>query len=203
MPFVPFLNTAQVDLRMTQGEQLIENTIHVEKEGVLTVTDLENIGAAVVDWFDNHRNLVVQQVTLRELAIRDLTTASSIGILYSNSLPMAGLLTGNAMPNSVTIAIKWGTGLTGRSFRGRTYHIGLAEAQVLNNSLETATIAGLVASYQNLITTITGSGYTMVVASRQANGVPRTQGVTTPILTASLADPTIDNQRRRLPGRGR
>lgn len=203
MPFVPIPNTARVELRMTQDSQQIENVFHVEKEGVLTVTDLETIGAAFVDWFDTHRNLVNTGVVLREIDFRDLTTASGLGILYNNSLPMAGLLNQAAMPNSVTVAIKWGTGLTGRSFRGRTYHIGLTEGQVLNNALETATVAGLLASYNNLLTTVNGTGFTMVVASRFANNAPRVTGVTTPILTASYADTTIDSQRPRLPGRGR
>jgi len=203
MPFVPIPNTALVELRMTQGEQLIENTFHVEKEGILTVSDLQDIGATFVDWFDNHRNLVIGTVTLREVAVRDLTTASSLGIIYATGLPLVGLLAGSAMPNSTTIAVKWGTGLSGRSFRGRTYHIGLAESQVSNNSIETATVTGLLASYNLLLTSINGSGYTMVVASRVANGVPRTTGGTTPILSASFADITVDSQRRRLPGRGR
>ena len=203
MPFVPIPNTAMVELRMTQGEQLIENTFHVEKEGVLTVSDLENIGDAFVAWFDAHRNLVIGTVTLREVAIRDLTTASSIGIIYGSGLPLAGLLAGSAMPNSTTIAVKWGTGLSGRSFRGRTYHIGLAESQVSNNSIENATVVGLLASYNNLLSLVSSAGYTMVVASRVSNGSPRTTGVTTPILSASFADITVDSQRRRLPGRGR
>lgn len=203
MAFVPIPNTALVELRMTQGEQLIENTFHVEKEGILTVPDLQDIGLAFVDWWDGHRNLVINTVTLREVAVRDLTTASSIGIVYSTGLPLAGLLSGSAMPNSTTIAVKWGTGLTGRSFRGRTYHIGLAESQVNNNSIDSATVTGLLASYNTLLSTITGTGYTMVVASRVSNNVPRTTGVTTPILNASFADITVDSQRRRLPGRGR
>lgn len=203
MAFVPIPNTALVELRMTQGEQQIENTFHVEKEGILTVPDLQDIALAFADWFDTHRNLVINTVTLREIAVRDLTTASSIGIVYSTGLPLAGLLSGSAMPNSTTIAVKWGTGLTGRSFRGRTYHIGLAESQVNNNSIDSATITGLLASYNTLLSTVTGTGFTMVVASRVSNNVPRVTGVTTPILTASFADVTVDSQRKRLPGRGR
>ena len=203
MPFVPIPNTARVELRMTQDGQQIENVFHVEKEGPLTVVDLQTIGNTFVDWFDGHRNLVTSQVTLREIDLRDLTTSSGLGILYATGLPLVGLLAQPATPNNVTVAIKWGTGLTGRSFRGRTYHIGLTESQVLNNALESATVAGLLASYNTLITDMSGAGYTLVVASRQANNLPRVTGVTTPILTASYADTTIDSARRRLPGRGR
>jgi len=203
MVFVPFPNTCQVSLHMTKGDQLIENGFHVESLAPLTVGDLEAIGAVFFEWWDSHRNLVINTVTLREIDLRDLSTSSGIGFLYSDGLPLVGLLSGSAMPNSVTCAIKWGTGLTGRSFRGRTYHIGLAESQVNNNSLDSATITGLLASYNNLIGLIKTAGFTMVVASRVSNGAPRVTGVTTEILTASFADPTIDNQRKRLPGRGR
>jgi hypothetical protein len=47
------------------------------------------------------------------------------------------------------------------------------------------------------------------VASRfsgvDSNGkpIPRSEGIGTPITSVTVVDPIIDNQRRRLPGRGR
>lgn len=203
MAFIPVINTARCELRYTQNGQQVANIFHVEKEGPLTVLDLQDIGTALVEWWGEHLDLVSTAVTLREIDIRDLTTASGIGILWNDGLPLIGGVASPPLPNNVTLAIKWGTGLSGRSFRGRTYHVGLCESQVTQSELESAVIAPLLASYNALPTMITGSGYTLVVVSRYANNAPRPAGVTTPILNAAYADTVIDSQRRRLPGRGR
>lgn len=203
MAFVPVLNTARVELRFTQDGQQVANVFHVKSTVPLTVSALNAIGDVFQGWFSDHLPIVSTSVQLREMDIRDLTTASGIGILYSTGLPLTGTVSGTQAPNSVTIAIKWGTGLSGRSFRGRTYHVGLATSQVSANEVANALIAPLLASYNALITLVSEADFSLVVVSRVSNNVPRVSGVTTPILTASLADTTLDNQRRRLPGRGR
>lgn len=203
MVFVPVPNTARLELRFTWDSQQVANVFHIEKEGPLTVSDLSNMGDVVTEWWLEHRELVCNTVTLREIDIRDLSSASGLGILYNAGLPSPGLLNQASMPNNVTVAIKWGTGLTGRSFRGRTYHIGLTEGQVSNNALEGALVPTLLASYNALPVMIASADYSQVVVSRVSNGSPRVTGVTTPILNASYADTVIDSQRKRLPGRGR
>lgn len=203
MPFVPIPNTCRVELRFTQNSQLLANVFHVQSEGAWNVTDMQNLGAAFVEWYDSFRTVVCNQVTLREIDIRDLTTASGLGILYNTGLPLLGTLASPAMPNNVSVAIKWGTGLTGRSFRGRTYHIGLTEGQVVNSEVDSAFAAPILSGYNALPPIIATAGFTMVVASRYTNNAPRVVGVTTPVLNASYADTVIDSQRRRLPGRGR
>lgn len=203
MVFVPIPNTARCELRFTQDGQQIANVFHVEADAPLTVGDLNNIGATFVEWYDAFRAVVANQVTLREIDIRDLTTSSGLGILYNTGLPLVGLLASPALPNHVTVAIKWGTGLTGRSFRGRTYHIGLTEGQVVNSEVDSAFAPPILSGYNALPALMTTNGYTLVVASRFANNAPRVTGVTTPILNASYADTVVDSQRKRLPGRGR
>lgn len=203
MPFIPVPNTARVELRYTQNDQQIANVFHVEAEAPLTVGDLSNIGSTFVEWWGEHLDIVSSAVTLREIDLRDLSTASGLGILYNTGLPLTGATLSPPMPNNVTLAIKWGTGLTGRSFRGRSYHVGLCESQVTQSQLESSVVPTILASYNALPSLVTTNGYTMVVVSRYANNAPRVTGVTTPILNAAYADTVIDSQRRRLPGRGR
>lgn len=203
MVFVPIPNTARVELRYTQDSQLMANVFHVEDTTPLTVADLQTIGALFVDWWELLLPLVSNTVTLREISLIDQTTQNGIGILHNTGLPLIGGEAGNAMPNGTSIAIKWGTGLTGRSFRGRTFHIGLVENNIVANGLVPAFATNLVAAYNALPPIFDETTFTLVVASRYANGVPRVTGVTTPILNASLADLTVDRQWRRMPGRGR
>lgn len=203
MPFIPIPNTARCEMRYTYQDQQVANVFHIESAGSLAVSDLMAMGEALVDWWGSMATIITNDVELREIDIRDLTTASGLGILYNAGLPISGGLAGSPLPNNVTVAIKWGTGLTGRSFRGRTYHIGITEAQVSGNALESAFSTSLLNGYGALPNLITTAGYTLVVASRYSNNQPRSSGVTTPILNAAYADVVIDSQRRRLPGRGR
>lgn len=203
MPFVPIPNTARVELRYTQDGQQMANVFHVEKSATLTVTDLQAIGTIFVDWYETLLPLVSNSVTLREISLIDQSAASSIGIIWNTGLPLIGGSASAAMPNGTSIAIKWGTGLTGRSFRGRTFHIGLGEAEITANTLQSTFASNLLAAYNALLTGFEETAYTLVVASRYTNNAPRVTGVTTPILTAALADLTLDRQWKRMPGRGR
>lgn len=203
MVFVPIPNTARVELRYTQDSQLMANVFHVEDTTPLTVADLQAIGALFVDWWSLLLPLVSNSVTLREISLIDQSAQNGIGILYNTGLPLIGGEATAAMPNGTSIAIKWGTGLTGRSFRGRTFHIGIVENQITANALVPTYANNLVAAYNALPPIFEETTYTLVVASRYSNNAPRVTGVTTPILNASLADLTVDRQWRRMPGRGR
>lgn len=203
MPFVPVPNTARVELRFTQASQQMANVFHVEGSSPLTVANLIAIGEVFSDWYATLATNVSNTVTLREIQVADQTSASAPGVIVTSGLPITGAVVGEAMPNGTSIAIKWATGLRGRSFRGRTFHIGLSVTQAVGNEVDSDLAALLVARYVTLIGDISGAGFTLVVASREANGLPRVSGVTTPILTASLADLTLDRQWRRMPGRGR
>ena len=203
MPFIPIPNTVRCELRFTQDSQQVANIFHVWKDEPLTVGDLNTIGAVFVNWWSGMSSFIGDTVTFREIDMRDQSSVGAIGILYNTGLPITGTAVGAVLPNHVTAAIKWGTGLTGRSYRGRTYHIGLTEGQVTDNELTSLIITDLLLVYNELISDMTTAGYSLVVASRYANNAPRTTGIVTPILTAAFADVVVDSQRKRLPGRGR
>jgi len=157
-----------------------------------------------LDWWSNYlKVLQVNTVQLFMLRYTDLTTQTSGGIEYTTGLPIAGTYADDqGMPSNVTVAVKWTTGLRGRSYRGRTYHIGTPRAEIEGNLIATDYRGDLVQAYGTLINRFTQTGGQMVVASRQNNGVIRTTGVSTPI-TAVSVEHTVDSQRRRLPGRGK
>lgn len=106
------------------------------------------------------------------------------------------------MPNVITVAVKWVTALRGRSYRGRTYHIGLLETHILDNMITTAAQTLLQTYYVNLWGSVAILTAEMVVASRIQGGVEREVGLMTPIIGFQI-DRVVDTQRRRLPGRGR
>jgi hypothetical protein len=140
---------------------------------------------------------------LNMLRYTDLSTQTSGGIEYTQGMPIMGTFPDDqGMPSNVTVAVKWTTGLRGRSYRGRTYHIGIPRSCVEGNLVATEYVADLKDAYQTLINRFTQTGGAMVIASRQNNSVIRETGVSTPVTAVSI-EHTIDSQRRRLPGRGR
>jgi hypothetical protein len=73
---------------------------------------------------------------------------------------------------------------------------------VVGNEVNGTFLAGLIASYADLLGHVNIGANTLCVVSRFHNNSARVSGVATDILSVS-ADPVIDSQRRRLPGRGR
>lgn len=120
----------------------------------------------------------------------------------ATGLPLAGTGGSVQLPNNVTLCIKWTTENRGRSFRGRTYHVGLTESQVTDNEVVAVAMGQFTTAYGALLTDLATAGWPLVIASRYANNQPRITGVAT-LVTGFSIDPFIDSQRRRLPGRGR
>lgn len=106
-------------------------------------------------------------------------------------------------PNNVTLVVKWLTALGGRSHRGRSYIIGLVESVITRNTVN----AGFLTSLRTQWTAIMDALNQLperefCVLSRFTGGIPRENAICTPIIRLFI-DPTVDSQRRRLPGRGR
>lgn len=209
MPFIPAENTARFELVFSQNGQIVENVFYVEYDHDPDPTDLQDTAADFVSWWGTHvKGGVATGVSLNVIKARSLTTESSSAIEYTTGLPLAGLNSTQALPNNATLAIKWTTGLAGRSFRGRTYHIGLCTNQLVdNNHVSSAAQSDLAGGYQALITAIEGEANNLVVASfysgvdTDGKPIPRTAAVVTPIDNCTV-NTTIDSQRRRLPERG-
>ena len=203
MAFIPIPNVAQVAMRFTQDNQEVANVFHASYTGSPTAPLLTDIGEAFIAWWDAAMQPFVSgSVTLREVAVTDQSVQNGIGVIVTQGLPLAGGDASPQLPNNNTVTCKWNTGRTGRSFRGRTYHIGLTEAQVTANVVSNTTVTNLQTAYIALITTLNAAGFPLVVASRFSNNQPRPVGISSTVLTASV-NPVVDSQRRRLPGRGR
>lgn len=204
MAFQPVPNTAQVEVIFTSNGSIVENVYHVEKPAPWSQPELQDLNEAFEDWW--RINLAGHQPTtmvLQRIDSRDLTAESA----PFDSRPCVGACAGTdvsaALPNNATLAVKWTTGLTGRSFRGRTYHIGLGEDKVVGDTVQDAHRLELQTAYNALRTALQqiDPTWVLVVVSRITNGVPRPSGVTTPIVAASV-NGTVDSQRRRLLTRG-
>lgn len=210
MPFIPVMNVGEFRMQFTYFGQLCENVYHVFTPGGWDVSEMTEMAAKFRDWWiERLKPNVSGSLTLRQVEFRDLTTASGIGGVLTTGLPQSGENDSPGMPGNVTVSVKWITGFVGRSFRGRTYHLGLCESQCVGNNLLDTYVVDLQGYYNFLIPVIqsTFEDAELVVVSRfsgvDADGkpIPRATGIHTVITSAAL-NPDLDSQRRRLNGRG-
>ena len=208
MAFIPVENTAEVCMEYKQDNQFICNVFHVLFGAPPTAAQLTTLATDLVAWWNaNVKAHVAANMQLWEIRAKDLTTASGVGIAHP-VFGTSGTSGSPAMPNNVTVAVKWLTGLSGRSYRGRSFITGLVEGSIVNNALEAAALTAFQNAFVALRTAINVAGRQMVVASKYSGvtaagaPIPRAAGITT-VITGSNIEGTVDSQRRRLPGRGR
>lgn len=202
-PFIPFENVAKLEMVFSQYGQVIENVYHVHNTvGSFGDTEMALLAAHFKGWWvSDLKPDCVNSVSLDMIRVKNLTTETGLGIEYTTGLPILGSSVSAGAPGNVTLSVKWTTGLSGRSFRGRTYHIGLASTLITGDTVGAGFIPNLVTAYGNLIDSMLAD-WELVVASSYHAGAWRTTGVATPITGVSI-EPYVDSQRRRLAGRGR
>lgn len=203
MAFIPVTNVSSFSMIFTQDNQRVQNTYYVKHvSGWLEAQQLAVCAELVSWWGGSLRSLVANNVALVQIDYRDWTTYDGIGGTYTTGLPLSGTGLTGGLPNNVTVAVGWKTGKRGRSYRGRTYHIGLMEDQVTGNQVNAGSVNALSAAYDDLRSAINAvPDCTMVQVSRYLNKTPRVTGAASTIIGQTF-DPTVDSQRRRLPGRG-
>jgi hypothetical protein len=205
MPFVPIDECCKLELLMTWDTQQIENVFHYTKVGNYTIDDLADLALAFrTAWNLGPRGSMSNTVSARGLRLTDLSTSTGPVIEYVTGFPLTGALSATAsLPNNVAICMTKRTPARGRSHRGRTYHPGLVEGDVVGNAVAAARVTDLLSSYNSLIELVDANTitHTLVVASTFANGDWRPEGIVTPVI-AYTTDGMVDSMRRRLPGRG-
>jgi hypothetical protein len=177
--------------------------LHYQVPGGVTEASMFLIGATLVDWFDEALSpYMAPTIALTEVRMTDLTSEFAPGASFVAGLPIAGQSVAAALPNNVALSITKRTPFRGRAYRGRIYHMGLTETQVVDNQVIQVTVDILIAAYE-LIREIVdvGGDIPMVVVSKYQGSVPRAAALVTPVSGFST-DGVIDSQRRRLPKRG-
>lgn len=200
VPFVPCPNTAQVSMRYLQQDEKVENVYHFLGAAPWTSTLLAALGVAMESWETTYmlglrcNNIQFQVAYSVDLAVQD-------GEWDVSGTPVDGTRTSAPLPNNVSFAVKYITSKRGRSFRGRTYHIGLTEDALATGQqqLTSGFLTGLEAGYRHLVTLTWPNSAQLVVRSIRHNNAYRSVGVMTPVKDVTATDPVVDSQRRRLP----
>lgn len=210
MPFIPVNLTAECEIRMLLDGQKVENTLYFKRTATMTTVDMTALGTSLINWWASFvADYTSQDVTLNEVFITNLSTATSAVVSVPTSSTITGSIVTGSLPNNVALAVSFRTANRGRSFRGRNYVVGLPETEVVKNTVSDGVVDNVEIAYNQLLSPLPGSsGWTWCVVSRfsgvDADGkpIPRTSGIATTITSALVVDPIVDSQRRRLPKRG-
>lgn len=210
MAFIPVPNTVAVDVIYQWDAQVVENTLYFEYTTPPISSDLQDLLTGIRDLIATELlPLLSNTLSLIRLTAQVIDAADGLFRLLNVSPALQGSGGDRPVPSNVSYAIQFKTGLSGRSFSGRNYVVGILEADVTSNDVATDLRTGLLAFYTAVSAMSAGLGFLHVVVSRYSGvnpttgrPIPRTTGIATPVLSYTTFDNTVDSQRRRLPGRG-
>jgi len=200
--FIPAPDTAKMELRYTLIGERALSVFYFQRAGGYTDLDLAALAASAENfWTSEIRPTQSGGTLLREIVVTDVSVEN--GQQVSNSTNLAGTASGNAMPNNITLAVSFRTGFSGRSFRGRVYHPGAVEEQIVANEFVELAADSIREAYANFFFGILGDTLDQhVIVSYCADNEWRTTAVVTPVTSYIITDTVVDSARRRLPGRG-
>lgn len=200
--FIPIENVVQAEMVYKVGTEFCENVLWFKFAGRPTPANLIGLKDMLLAWYNTDvQPYQAGEAVLNKLKFVDMTAPNGIYLEFPVLTDNQGGNVSAILPSNVTVAIKHLTGFTGRSYRGRTYWIGLAEGMVTGDGLNAGVAANLVTSFDNLIAAAAANSSPWVVVTRYENKQPRLVGGANTIISNSC-DGIIDSQRRRLAGRG-
>ena len=201
MAFQPVVNTAKISLEGSLNGAVIVNTLYFRSTGgAITETSLNDLVADVRNWWrDRMLPEMPTSYTFERIVGTDLTIDG--GLQEEKTPAEDGAVLGGILPNNVAYVIKFTTGFSGRSKRGRNYLAGLRVADVNDNTLSEAQASAYIGIYQQILPggVDAPAGFEWVIVSRYSDGALRPSGLVTPITGVSVTDRRVDTMRKRLP----
>lgn len=204
MAFQPATGIAQVTVEQTLRGELGLNILHFEDSGGWDPTSLAALADLIkTDWLSASgiSSRQSNQVQITRVIARDLTVEAGAEVI-STVADGPGRKAAAALENSIAACVTLGTGLAGRSYRGRIYVMGISNDAVVSaadpNHLATGDAAALATAAQYTCTNGLEVTQTHVVLSRQNDLVMRPDGIGTEVRSYTV-NARLDNQRRRMP----
>jgi len=203
MAFQSVPDTAIIEFRADLFGENIENTVYVDYTGGYDQTDLDNTAEIAADaWASYMLPQLGGDYIFREVYVKGLENMIDLESLDATHSGEPGTQEGSSVTGNVSFVIKFQTGHTGRSARGRNYVGGLPYSVGQGNTVNSTYADDLVAAYISIMTALNAGGARHVVVSRFSAGAKRSTGLTLPVTIISYTDLNLDSQRGRLAGRG-
>jgi hypothetical protein len=201
MAFIPAADTAKVILQWasTQGN-IAYNIIWVlDDTGGFTLPRLTTLNDVIIAWAGAEWDVVAASSWELDLVTSQNWSAEN-STVKSTLAGVPGISANAALPAHVTTAISLRTGLAGRSNRGRLYHVGLNEDQVVGEFLDSADSVVIVGVYDQLRIDLQADDFQWAIASFVTNGAPRTEAQVRPITDILITDLATDSMVSRKAG---
>jgi len=202
--FIPADETAKVQLYFATPGGVAMNVLNFRADGGWNATALDVlVDAIATSWEAQFSPLQSDQVECYRIVATDLAVAIPSQVDKAPENDLTGGRVSPAMPGNVTVVTKFGTGLAGRSQRGRSYHIGLTDDQCVGDRL----VAGMADTIRDAWVDFAGEVHDsaaaadLVVVSYCHNNAWRTNAQVLAV-TAFTTEDVLDSQRKRLFGRG-
>lgn len=200
-PFVAVPNVAEYNFNMLWRGQKVQNRISIRRTLGWTAGDLLLQAQSLETWWtDNYADKVSSQLTLNNIAWRDLTTQNGLADKYdAGNAP--GDIVAESVSNNDSINLVFGTGFAGRAFHGSNRPAGIVQTDLVGGVITGVYATNWVNAYNTLRTTYVIAGNTWVVASRKVIP-PATGGFSTAITTVTIPTLFVASQKSRIQGRG-
>lgn len=203
MPFQPVENGIQVLANYRQAGQELQNQFYFDATTAPDPELVHDAAQLVLNWLGNSwADVACNAASVASVVATDVSVEGGVQTTLIPIGSLTGALSSPPLPTGTTVTCSWRTGLAGRSYRGRTFHVGLTETQVDANALTEPARLALVDAYGQLILDSVALGARLSVCSRVSGGVLRPTAILTAV-TTGIVEAYIDSQRRRLTGRGR
>lgn len=203
MAFQPAPNCAVAEILMgTSGTtnwgptQCNMNFLFADPYDQSALNDLAN---AVAQWWGTEMMPTLSaDIQLNQVHVRGLSEDIDLESIATVTLPTVGGIGSNVSPANVAACVKFSTGMTGRSARGRMYIPGIANTGANDDDITLTVRTAILDAFDALGAYLT-PGLDHVVISRFHNNVQRTpNAVTFLIVDYSFTSNQVATQKRRL-----
>jgi len=201
--FIPAYDCCRTVMQYEIFGQTVENVHYFRQSGGFTGEELDALNSSITTaWAANLRPLLPPQATLQQI----ISTAQEVpsGVQDTDIVAVAGSNADDSINAlNATLAIKFSTGQSGRSYRGRMYWPALVGVEVLDNEVSSSYVNDIVSALESFFGAIFSDvGAQHVIVSYQQDCEWLTTAVSTFVTGYGVADRHVDSQRRRLSGRG-
>lgn len=199
MAFIRLPGGVKVALEFTVGGKVVVNIYHVTTTDPIVTLQLLDLAQVFKAWWEIQiAPNITDRVELFQVTALNLNEENGEKVTLAVIPTVPGTIVSDVVPNNVAAVVTLNTARTGRSYQGRTYLAGLAENEVVINTILGYRVVAILLGMQGLVPLLDAQNSTLVVASFQHNLAPRAEGVATPVDSFSMND-RVDTQRRRLP----
>jgi hypothetical protein len=200
-PMTPVAGAIRVTLLVEHEGSVMENVVHyklVDTSHIPSESELLSFAAGF--WTAvNAAYTAASSVSynFKSVVARYLGSTTGPEAEYNIPQPHPGTAGGDAAPANCACVISWKTPLVGKSYRGRTYVMGMVDTHPQGSNL-TVGYGALAAAIAVAISSFVSSGSMLAnlgILSRKKNIIT--------VATAWVIDGFVDSMRTRLIGRGR